>query len=84
LNLSDTIVMTEEKSHGNILLVDDDKSLLRTLQLLLKDEFSRVNTISNPNRIPDELSNGNYDVVLLDMNFSAGVQTGNEGIYWMN
>jgi len=76
--------MAEEKSHGNILLVDDDKSTLRTLQLLLKDEFSRVNTISNPNRIPDELSNGNYDVVLLDMNFSAGVQTGNEGIYWMN
>jgi len=84
LHLSDTIVMTADKSHGNILLVDDDKSLLRTLQILLKDEFNRVNTASNPNRIPDELSNGNYDVVLLDMNFSAGVQTGNEGIYWMN
>ena len=76
--------MTEEKSYGNILIVDDDKSLLRTLQLLLKDEFNRVSTVSNPNRIPDELSNSNYDVVLLDMNFSAGVQTGNEGIYWMN
>ena len=26
----------------------------------------------------------NYDVVLLDMNFKAGINTGNEGIYWLN
>ena len=76
--------MTEDKSPGNILLVDDDKSLLRTLQIILKDEFSLVNAVSNPNCILEELSNGNYDVVLLDMNFSAGIQTGNEGIFWMN
>jgi len=76
--------MAEDESRGNILIVDDDKSLLRTLQLLLKDEFNRVDTVSNPNRIPQEVSSGNHDVVLLDMNFSAGVQTGNEGIYWMN
>lgn len=76
--------MVGEESRGNILIVDDDKSLLRTLQLLLKDEFNHVATVSNPNRIPQEISTGNYDVVLLDMNFSAGVQTGNEGIYWMN
>ncbi len=75
--------MEGEESRGNILIVDDDKSLLRTLELLLKDEFYRVATVSNPNRIPQEVSTGNYDVVLLDMNFSAGVQTGNEGIYWM-
>jgi len=76
--------MAEDESRGNILIVDDDKSLLRTLQLLLNDEFNRVDTVSNPNRIPQEISSGNHDVVLLDMNFSAGVQTGNEGIYWMN
>ncbi len=76
--------MAEDKSRGNILIVDDDKSLLRTLHLLLKDEFNRVDTVSNPNRIPEEVSSGNNDVVLLDMNFSAGIQTGNEGIYWMN
>ncbi len=76
--------MKSGESRGNILIVDDDKSLLRTLQLLLKEEFNRVETVSNPNRVPEEISIGNYDVVLLDMNFSAGVQTGNEGIYWMN
>jgi len=76
--------MPGKELRGKILIVDDDKSLLRTLQLLLKDEFNRVDTVSNPNRIPEEISSGKYDVVLLDMNFSAGIQTGNEGIYWMN
>lgn len=76
--------MDSNKAKGNILIVDDDKSLLRTLHLLLKDEFDLVNIVSNPNRIPEEISKGKYDVVLLDMNFSAGVQTGNEGVFWMN
>lgn len=68
---------------GNILIVDDDKSMLRTLQLLLKHEFERVITISNPNRIPEMMSKETCDVILLDMNFSAGKQTGNEGIFWL-
>ena len=69
--------MGQNNPAGRILIVDDDKSLLRTLQLLLKDEIGVVNTVSNPNGIPNELATGNYDVVLLDMNFSAGIQTGN-------
>ncbi len=68
---------------GNILIVDDDTAILRTLKLLLKDEFDRVNTISNPNLIPGEIRKEQYDVILLDMNFSAGDQSGNEGLFWM-
>lgn len=68
---------------GNILIVDDNKSALSALRLLLQFEFNNVHTISNPNQIISEIKSRDYDVVLLDMNFSAGVNTGNEGLYWL-
>ncbi len=68
---------------GNILIVDDNKSILSALEILLAPEFGEVATIANPNQIPSELRKREYNVVILDMNFSAGVNTGNEGIYWL-
>ncbi len=68
---------------GNILVVDDNKSVLSALKLLLQFEFNTIVTISNPNLIPEELKKHEIDIVLLDMNFKAGVNTGNEGLYWL-
>lgn len=68
---------------GNILIVDDNKSILSTLEILLSPEFGEITAISNPNQITAELKKKDYNVVLLDMNFNAGVNTGNEGIYWL-
>ena len=68
---------------GRILIVDDDVSILRTLKLLLRDDFDLVQTISNPKFIPSEIKKQRYDVILLDMNFSIGKQSGNEGLFWM-
>ena len=68
---------------GNILIVDDNKSILSTLEILLSPEFVEVTAISNPNQILSELKKNDYNTVLLDMNFTAGVNTGNEGIYWL-
>lgn len=68
---------------GCILIVDDNKSVLAATEMLLTGIFKKVITISNPNRIPAILTSENIDVVLLDMNFSAGINTGNEGIYWL-
>jgi DNA-binding NtrC family response regulator len=69
---------------GTILVVDDNKSILATLQLLLNKYFDRVLTLSSPNRIGSTLREEAIDVVLLDMNFTAGINTGNEGFYWLN
>ncbi|MFC2151816.1 sigma-54-dependent transcriptional regulator [Bacteroidota bacterium] len=69
---------------GKILIVDDDKNILKSLKILLEDEFDSVKTISNPNLIISEYQKEQFDVVLLDMNFSAGLNTGNEGIFWLN
>ena len=69
---------------GNILIVDDNKSILSALEILLTPVFGEITSISNPNLIPAELKKKDYNLVVLDMNFSAGVNTGNEGIFWLN
>jgi DNA-binding NtrC family response regulator len=69
---------------GRLLIVDDHKQVLKALIQLLEPEFESITGISNPNQITSYINNEEYDVILLDMNFSAGVNTGNEGIYWLN
>ncbi len=68
---------------GTILVVDDNKSILSALELLLKTYFDKVVMTSNPNRIDSALREDSPDVVLLDMNFSAGINSGNEGMFWL-
>ena len=68
---------------GNILIVDDSKNVLLALEMLLSPEFNRITCLSNPNLILAELNKESYELVLLDMNFRAGVNTGNEGLYWL-
>ncbi len=68
---------------GNILVVDDNKSILSTLEILLSPQFQSVTSLSNPSQMPSELKKKDYNVVILDMNFKAGINSGNEGIYWL-
>jgi DNA-binding NtrC family response regulator len=72
--------MTDAK----ILVVDDNKSVLSALEILLQFEYKSVQTLFNPNQISSFPNMEEMDIVLLDMNFSAGVNTGNEGLFWLN
>lgn len=72
------------KPKGRILIVDDNSDWLSGLKLFLTPYTEAVNTLRNPNLIPETLRREVFDVILLDMNFSAGIHTGNEGIYWMH
>lgn len=67
-----------------ILVIDDDKDVLTALNLLLKKQVAEVVTEKNPEQIIPLLQKGSYDLILLDMNFNASINTGNEGIYWLN
>jgi DNA-binding NtrC family response regulator len=71
------------KNKERILIVDDNEEILIALKLFLLSNFEIVDIQKNPNMIPEIIQHQNYDVIILDMNFSAGVNTGNEGIYWM-
>lgn len=68
---------------ASILVIDDDTDVLTAVRLLLRTEVKEVVTEKNPEQIPFLLSKDNFDMVLLDMNFNASINTGNEGIYWL-
>ena len=72
------------KKEGNILIVDDNRSILEALKILLSSYFAKVITIPSPNQIKSKLYAEKIDLVLLDMNFSAGINNGNEGLFWLS
>ena len=69
---------------GTIIVVDDNKGVLSAVKLLLKSHFERIVALPSPVALPAALREENPQVVLLDMNFSSGLNTGNEGLYWLH
>lgn len=72
------------KSTGKILIVDDNEDLLLAARLFLKQHFSLVHTEKDPENIPSLMKNENYDVILLDMNFTMDATSGVEGFMWLD
>ncbi len=71
------------KPEGKILIIDDDLDVLYTARIVLKPHFEIVRTESAPGNIINLLRKEDYDVILLDMNFTTGATTGKEGLYWL-
>ncbi|MDR2361893.1 MAG: sigma-54 dependent transcriptional regulator [Prevotellaceae bacterium] len=68
---------------AHILVMDDDKDVLTAVRLLLKPEVGHIVTDTNPENLKCLLAGASFDILLLDMNFAAGLHTGNEGLYWL-
>ena len=71
------------EQQGKILIVDDNEDLLKAAKMHLKRHFKQVDIEKNPEAIPDLLNNEDYDIILLDMNFTKDVSSGSEGYYWL-
>jgi DNA-binding NtrC family response regulator len=69
---------------GKILIVDDDEDVLKAARFFLKKHVESIHTEKNPESIPSLLSNDSYDVILLDMNFTRDVTSGQEGLHWLS
>lgn len=67
-----------------LLVVDDDADVLTAMNLLLKKEVLEIVTEKNPQNLLQLVRTKKFDLVLLDMNFTASINTGNEGIFWLN
>lgn len=67
-----------------IIIIDDNKGVLTAVQLLLKSYFSKVITLSSPVTLLATLREEKAQVVLLDMNFTSGINNGNEGLFWLH
>ena len=65
------------------MIVDDNRSVLVAAKMLLENYFESVITTSIPDRIRSILQENEIGVILLDMNFKAGINNGNEGLFWL-
>lgn len=72
------------QKNGKILAIDDNEDILFSLKLLLKQHVELINTESDPEMIPKLMKQDQYDVVLLDMNFTKDAISGQEGYHWLN
>ena len=70
-------------NYGTILIVDDNASILTAMRYLLDDTFERVVTLTQPDDILKTMAQQEVDIVLLDMNFTLGVNSGQEGLFWL-
>lgn len=69
--------------YNTILIVDDNPAILTALKICLAGVFTRIVTLSSTDRLVATMSEEHVDVVLLDMNFSLGVNTGQDGLFWL-
>jgi Response regulator containing CheY-like receiver, AAA-type ATPase, and DNA-binding domains len=77
------LVKNGEMIKGTLLIVDDNKSVNSALEMMLQYEVEKLITITSPKRIHEILDQSEIDIVLLDMNFQAGINSGNEGLFWL-
>lgn len=66
-----------------IIVVDDNRSVLSAVSLLLQHHFAKIVTLQSPVRLEESIARENPACVLLDMNFSTGINNGNEGLFWL-
>lgn len=69
--------------YGTILVIDDNPSILTALKICLGETFERILTLPRPETAPTLLQQEQVDIILLDMNFSLGVNSGQEGLMWL-
>jgi DNA-binding NtrC family response regulator len=69
---------------GKILIVDDDEDVLKAARFFLRKHVESVHTEKDPENIARLLDQESYDVILLDMNFTRDVTSGQEGLHWLS
>jgi len=62
-----------------ILIVDDEEDILTAARIFLKQHFTYVRTESYPHKIAQHLEIDTFDIILLDMNYTAGATDSKEG-----
>ncbi len=71
------------KRPGTLLVIDDNRAILQAVKMLMESVVETVVTADRPDGLARLLAKYHPQVVLLDMNFQAAVNTGNEGLYWL-
>lgn len=72
-----------EVAKTSILIIDDDRDILSACRVLLKRHFDAVVTYQDPREIPGLMAEQDFQAIMLDMNFSPGASSGDEGLHWL-
>ena len=64
----------------SVLVIDDNEAILVSLKYVLTEIAEKVFTLNNPEKALSILAQEEISVVLLDMNFAIGLNTGTEGL----
>ncbi len=70
-------------NYGTILVIDDNEAILTALKYCLAGTFERVLTLTSPERVISYLEQEAVNIILLDMNFTIGVNNGQDGLVWL-
>ena len=70
--------------NASILIIDDSTSILSALKMLLRPLVKNLEVFASPDQAFNMFNRKGFDAILLDMNFKAGVNSGNEGLYWLD
>ena len=73
-----------KSNYGTLLVVDDNPAILTAVRICLGGVFERIITLSAPDSILSVVQQEHVDVILLDMNFSMGVHSGQDGMIWLD
>ena len=71
------------QNYGTILIVDDNEAILTALKYCLKGTFEKVLTLTSPDSLLTLMAQERVDIILLDMNFTLGVNSGQDGLMWL-
>jgi DNA-binding NtrC family response regulator len=70
----------DSSSLPKILIGDDQPDVLKALRLLLKPEGYQIETVSSVLGIINAIRDGDFDVILMDLNYVRGNTSGEEGL----
>src|ERR1700686_1507503 len=68
------------KSDGRVLIADDQPDVLEALRLLLKGQGFEIESAHSPAGILAALEARDFDVVLMDLNYTRDTTSGQEGL----
>ncbi len=71
-------------NYGTLLVIDDNPAILTAVKICLGKVFERILALSSPDTVLVTLSQEHVDVILLDMNFSPGINSGQDGMIWLS
>ncbi|MCZ6918160.1 MAG: sigma-54 dependent transcriptional regulator [Gemmatimonadetes bacterium] len=72
--------MTKHNHDPHLLIADDQPDVLEALRMLLKSEGFSVDTVTSPAKTLSAVESREYDLLLMDMNYTRDTTSGIEGL----